>query len=107
MVGLPVIDFATPWAADPDEYFIGTGRPCRPAGRAAAVDLLRAACALHGERRVDAAPARLVEQLDVPVHMHVHETAQEVDESLQQYGQRPLARLQALGLVNRRLLAVP
>jgi 5-methylthioadenosine/S-adenosylhomocysteine deaminase len=38
--------------------------------------------------------------------MHVHETAQEVNDSVQSYGQRPLARLQALGLLTPRLLAV-
>lgn len=107
MVGLPVIDFATPWAADPDEYF----------AKALAVHadlqgepLLSTCFVPHAPYTVNDASMRrlreLSEQLDVPVHMHVHETAQEVDESLQQYGQRPLARLQALGLVNRRLLAV-
>jgi len=40
------------------------------------------------------------------VHCHVHETAHEVVESQQQHGQRPLARLDRLGLVNDRLIAV-
>jgi len=38
--------------------------------------------------------------------MHVHETADEVRQSLEQVGQRPLARLQSLGLVSPSLLAV-
>src|SRR5690606_28862045 len=46
------------------------------------------------------------DQLAVPVHMHVHETAQEVEESRQKHGMRPLARLEGLGLVNEWLLAV-
>ena len=48
----------------------------------------------------------LAEQLDLPVHCHVHETAQEIEDSLKQHGQRPLARMDRLGLVNERLLAV-
>jgi 5-methylthioadenosine/S-adenosylhomocysteine deaminase len=48
----------------------------------------------------------LAEELDVPIQMHVHETAAEVAESLARHGLRPLARLQRLGLVNERLLAV-
>ena len=48
----------------------------------------------------------LSDQLDLPVHCHVHETAHEVAESQQKHGQRPLARLDRLGLVNDRLIAV-
>src|SRR5690606_26526057 len=48
----------------------------------------------------------LADQLDLRVHCHVHETAQEVEESLRQHGQRPLARLRRLGLVNEQLIAV-
>ena len=48
----------------------------------------------------------LADQLDVPVHCHVHETADEVRESQDKHGQRPLARLDRLGVVNDRLVAV-
>ena len=48
----------------------------------------------------------LADQLDVPVHLHLHETAQEVEQSLKEHGQRPIARLDRLGLVNDRLIAV-
>jgi 5-methylthioadenosine/S-adenosylhomocysteine deaminase len=48
----------------------------------------------------------LSDQLELPVHCHVHETAHEVAESQQKHGQRPLARLDRLGLVNDRLIAV-
>jgi 5-methylthioadenosine/S-adenosylhomocysteine deaminase len=40
------------------------------------------------------------------VHLHLHETAQEVEQSQQKHGQRPLARIDRLGLVNDRLIAV-
>ena len=50
--------------------------------------------------------SQLANELDLPVHMHVHETASEINDSLKQYGMRPLARLDQHGLVNPNLLAV-
>ena len=44
--------------------------------------------------------AILANELQAPVHIHVHETAQEVADSLAQHGQRPLARLYELGLLS-------
>ncbi len=45
-------------------------------------------------------------ELDLGIHMHVHETAFEVEESLKQYGERPLARLARLQLLGPRFQAV-
>ena len=50
--------------------------------------------------------SQLANELDLPVHMHVHETAGEIDDSLKQYGMRPLARLEQHGLVNPNLCGV-
>ena len=48
----------------------------------------------------------LAEELDIPVHMHVHETAQEVADAMTGHGKRPLARLAELGMVNPHLNCV-
>ena len=48
----------------------------------------------------------LAEQLDASIQMHVHETALEVQQSLNTHGERPLARLQRLGLLGPRFQAV-
>ena len=48
----------------------------------------------------------LAEELDVPVHIHLHETAQEVETHVATHGVRPLERLEGLGLVSPRLIAV-
>jgi len=48
----------------------------------------------------------LAEELDCPIHMHVHETASEVSEGFTQHGARPLSRMASLGLVGPRLIAV-
>jgi 5-methylthioadenosine/S-adenosylhomocysteine deaminase len=48
----------------------------------------------------------LAEELDLPVHMHVHETRDEIGQSIAQHGVRPLERLRRLGLVGPNLIAV-
>ena len=107
VVGLPFIEFPSAWAKSRDEYFDKN---------------LAVHDAFKGERLVSTALAPhapytvsdesferirvLSDQLDIPVHIHLHETAQEIEDSRQQCGQRPFARLQALGLVDERLIAV-
>ena len=107
MVGLPVIEFSNAWAASRDEHF----------DKALAVHdefrgevLLGTSWAPHAPYTVaDESFERirlLSDQLDIPVHLHLHETAQEVEDSRRDRGMRPFARMQALGLVNDHLIAV-
>ncbi len=106
-VGLPVIDFPTAWAATDDEYFERAGEVH---DQWRDDPLIAMAFAPHAPYTVNDANFErirmLADQLDLPVHLHLHETAQEVQQSLEQYGQRPIARLDRLGLVNDRLIAV-
>ena len=106
-VGLPVIDFPTAWAASDDEYFARAGE-VHDAWRDDA--LIATAFAPHAPYTVNDANFERVrllsDQLDIPVHLHLHETAQEVQQSLDEYGQRPIARLDRLGLIDERLIAV-
>ena len=106
-VGLPVIDFPTAWAKSDDEYFDRAGE-VHDAWRDDT--LVATAFAPHAPYTVnDANFARvrmLSDQLDIPVHLHLHETAQEVEQSIEQHGQRPIARIDRLGLLNDRLIAV-
>ena len=107
MVGLPVIEFPSAWAASRDEYF-DKGLAVHDAYRGE--PLLGTSLAPHAPYTVsDESFERirlLADQLDVPVHLHLHETAHEVEEARREHGARPFARLQALGLVNERLVAV-
>ncbi|AZE66031.1 5-methylthioadenosine/S-adenosylhomocysteine deaminase [Pseudomonas synxantha] len=48
----------------------------------------------------------VAEELDATIHMHVHETAFEVQQAVEQTGERPLARLGRLGLLGPRFQAV-
>ena len=106
-VGLPVIDFPTAWAKSDDEYFDRAGE-VHDQWRDDA--LIKTAFAPHAPYTVDddnfARVRMLADQLDIPVHLHLHETAQEVQQSIGDYGMRPIARLDRLGLVNDRLIAV-
>jgi 5-methylthioadenosine/S-adenosylhomocysteine deaminase len=50
--------------------------------------------------------ATLAAELDLPVHVHLHETEQEVQSSLAEHGMRPLERLRRLNLLGPNLIAV-
>ncbi|MCA0394823.1 MAG: amidohydrolase family protein, partial [Proteobacteria bacterium] len=106
-IGLPVIDFPTAWAKSDDEYFDKAGE-VHDQWRDDA--LVATAFAPHAPYTVNDANFErvrmLADQLDVPVHLHLHETAQEVQQSIEEHGQRPIARLDRLGLFNDRLIAV-
>lgn len=45
-------------------------------------------------------------ELNLPIHIHLHETQHEIDESIKQYGKRPIQRLQDLGILSSKLIAV-
>jgi len=103
----PVIDFPTAWAQDPEEYI----------SKATALNddyrhhpLISIAFGPHAPYTVSDAPllkiATFAEELDIPIHIHVHETAHEVSEALIATGKRPIQRLADLGLISPRLLCV-
>ena len=107
VVGLIMIDFPTAWARDAQEYF-EKGEEVHD--RFKHQPLIRTAFAPHSLYMVSDPPLRkiamLAEELDVPIHMHVNETEDEVNQSLENHGKRPLERLQELNLLSNRLLAV-
>lgn len=106
-VGLIVIDFPTVWAKDADEY-LDKGLQVHDETRS--LSLVNTALAPHAPYTVSDGPLEKIrtyaDELDIPIHMHVHETAHEVQESVAQFGVRPLERLENLGLMNQRLMAV-
>ncbi|MEO8803832.1 MAG: TRZ/ATZ family hydrolase [Rudaea sp.] len=106
-VGLPIIEFPSPWAASPDEYF---DKGLATYDEFKSEQLITLTIAPHAPYTVsDESFGRirvLSDQLDIPVHIHLHETAQEVEDSKKLHGVRPFARLQGLGLMNDHLIAV-
>lgn len=107
VAGIIAIEFSTGYAVDADDY-LSKGLATRDAWRDD--PLVSFTLAPHAPYTVsDATLSRiavLAEELDLPVHIHLHETQHEIDESLQQHGERPLARLDRLSLVSERLIAV-
>ncbi len=105
-LGIIAFEFPTSYAADADDY-IAKGLAARDALREE--PLLSFCMAPHAPYTVsDRTFTKLVtiaEELDIPVHTHLHETRQEIEESLTRYKARPLARLRALGLLGPRLIA--
>jgi len=107
VLGLIVIDFPTQWADDADGHF---ARAIEVHDQLKGQTLLSSAFAPHSPYAVgDASLKRLLtlsNELDLPIHMHVHETDDEIRQGLEQHGCRPLERLQRLGLIEPNLLAV-
>ncbi len=106
-VGLIVLEFPTSWAPDAAGY-ISKGLELHDEYKDH--PLVSTAFAPHAPYTVGddalAKIARLSNQLERPVHIHVHETSDEIDTSIAEHGQRPLARLESLGLVTPLLQAV-
>lgn len=106
-IGLVVFDFPTVWAQNSDEYLEkGLALYDQLRGQ----PLLTATFSPHAPYTVSDQPLEkirtLADELELPVHIHVHETRHEVEQALLEQGQRPLQRLHKLGLVNPSLLAV-
>ena len=106
-VGLVVIDFPTAWAQTGTEYI----EKCLALHEKLRLsDLCTTAFAPHAPYSVsDAAFVEIKkwsEQLELPIHIHLHETLHEVESAVAHNGITPLQRLQDMGLVNASLIAV-
>ena len=107
VVGLIVLDFPSAWAPDADGYF---ARAVEVYDELKGHPLVRTAFAPHAPYSVSDAPLarvrKLADELELPVHIHVHETGDEVAQGIARHGTRPIARLDRLGLVSPSLVAV-
>jgi 5-methylthioadenosine/S-adenosylhomocysteine deaminase len=105
--GIVVFEFPSKYGSGPDDY-LAKGLAVRD--RLRGEPLVSFTLAPHAPYTVSDESFRKVmvlsNELDLPVHCHIHETAFEVEQSLKEHGMRPLARLNALGLVGPSLVAV-
>lgn len=105
--GLIVIDFPSAWAGGWQEY-IDKGLAVHDQFRSD--NLITTAFAPHAPYSVGNDPLERVrilsDELEIPIHMHVHETRDEIDQGMKNYGSRPLRRLDEIGLLTPSLLAV-
>lgn len=105
--GLIVLDFPTIWAQSSDEYL---SKAMAVIDEIREMPLITSALAPHAPYTVSDEPLEKVamysNELDIPVHMHIHETQFEIDEAVKNSGMRPLQRLDQLNLLNPSLMAV-
>ena len=106
-LGMIVLEFPSAYASDADDY-LAKGLALRDELKDE--PLLSFTFAPHAPYTIaDATFGRigtLAEQLGLPVHIHIHETADEIEHSLTQYGVRPLERLARLGLLGPNFIGV-
>lgn len=107
LLGVTALEFPTPYASSADEY-LRKGLAARDKWRGH--PRIGFSIAPHAPYTVsDDTFTRVVDlanELDLPIHLHVHETAHEVSQSVQDHGMRPLARLEKLGVLGPNLIAV-
>lgn len=106
-LGILSIDFPSAYASDATDY-LSKGLALRDSLRDQ--PLINFSLAPHAPYSVSDAlfeqVVTLAAQLDIPIHTHIHETRDEIEESLRQYGVRPLERLRRLGVLTPQLIAV-
>jgi 5-methylthioadenosine/S-adenosylhomocysteine deaminase len=106
-LGIIAIEFPSAYATDAADY-LQKGLATRDAYLGEA--LLSFTLAPHAPYTVGDDMLRrmgvLAEELDIPIHTHVHETPGEIAESVSRYGVRPLERLRRLGVLGPHLIAV-
>jgi 5-methylthioadenosine/S-adenosylhomocysteine deaminase len=105
--GITTIEFPTAYASDAADY-LTKGLEARDLFKGEAN--VHWSLAPHAPYTVSDATfkdvLKLADQLDLPIHLHLAETAHEVEDALSRTGLRPVERLNQLGLINERLLAV-
>ena len=106
-LGIIAIEFPSAYATDTEDY-LRKGLEVRDQYRDEA--LLSFCMAPHAPYTVSDKSFEkiltLADQLEIPIHLHLHETADEIQESLVQHKLRPMARMQKLGLLGPNLIAV-
>ena len=106
-IGLIVFDFPTVWAENADVY-LTKGLALHE--RLRHESLITTSFAPHAPYTVSDEPlAKMLtfaNELDLTIHMHLHETLQEVEEQKQKTAQTPLQRIHDLGLLSPAFMGV-
>jgi 5-methylthioadenosine/S-adenosylhomocysteine deaminase len=106
-IGLILIDFPSAWAENSDVY-IEKGLALHEAFRDQS--LITTPFSPHAPYTVSDEPLKkirtLADELELPIHMHVHEILHEIQEQQKKTGQTPLHRLHDLGLLSPSFMAV-
>lgn len=100
-ITFPILDFPTAWGSGPDEY-LRKGIALHDQYRSH--DLINVGFGPHAPYTVSDEPLKRIatyaEELQAPIQIHLHETAQEVEDALKASGERPIQRMQKLGILS-------
>jgi len=103
----PILQFPSAWAKAEEEY-LHKGLQLHDDQRNS--ELINTAFGPHAPYTVsDEMLSRIVvlsAELEIPIHIHLHETRQEVEEAVAATGLRPLSRLHQLGMLSPQLQTV-
>ncbi len=106
-LGMIVVDFPTAYASDAEDY-LQKGLALRD--RHGDDPLVSFCLAPHAPYTVSDESfhkvAMLAGELDVPIHIHIHETEDETGRSIIEHGVRPLERMRRLDLLGPNFIAV-
>ncbi len=107
VLGITIIEFPSRYASDADDY-LRKGLAAQDSWRDH--PLIRFSLAPHAPYTVSNKTferiGTLADELDLPIHIHIHETADEIAGSLRDFGMRPISRLEELGLLGPNLIGV-
>tara|TARA_B110000003_G_scaffold231295_1_gene233772 strand:+ start:575 stop:1903 length:1329 start_codon:yes stop_codon:yes gene_type:complete len=105
-IGLVVLDFPTSYASDCHDY-LNKGLDFRDTWRDN--PLITTSIAPHAPYSVSDESFSMIgtyaNQLQMTVHTHLHETLEEIDESLKKFNMTPIQRLDKLGILGPNLTA--
>ncbi|MEJ2794359.1 TRZ/ATZ family hydrolase [Iodobacter sp. LRB] len=105
-IGCSILEFPTPYASDADGYI---KKALNSRSEFSGEPLVHFTLAPHAPYTVSdqtfSKVITLADEFDLGLHCHIHETQDEIKNSLKQYGVRPLERLAALGFLGSNLVA--
>lgn len=107
MLGIVTMDVPNLWAKDAEE---GLKKGLQVYRESPKDDLIRYTLAPQGpytnSDKTLSKVKELSEELNLRVHIHLQETLDEIKGEIERHGKRPIARLDHLGLINSKLIAV-
>jgi len=99
-IAFPILEFPSAWANNADDY-INKGLSLRDDYRSN--ELIQVVFGPHAPYTVGddsfSRIARLAPEIQSPIHVHLHETADEVSTAVKESGKRPIERLHELGVL--------
>lgn len=106
-IGITVLEFPTQWAQNTDEYLQrGMDFHTQYKNHSLITPTMAPGHPFTVSDPTFIRIQELAEEHDLKINLHLHETADEVSQSVEQHQKRPIKRLDDIGLISPRLIAV-